>query len=173
MRSLVLSLYDGEDFCGADRSIYISSLTLTLSIHFLWQEISHSVSCMHLHSIHYYELNYKFIHEYVSSFLALKKVDYFFKTVPSLSVALDCFLSCLLCCTFTISELLFNLPTLLYLHYLWVVAWAPFSVVPSLSVGCYLSSLLCCTFTICGLMCLSSLLCFWAVLLRNVSLSML
>ena len=73
----------------------------------------------------------------------------------------------LLKCTFTICELLFELPTQVYLHYLWVVFWAltllflhylcvvafaPYSVVPSLSVGCCMSSLLSCSFNICGLL---------------------
>ena len=39
--------------------------------------------------------------------------------VPSLYVS--CCLSSLLCCSFTICELFFELPTQLYLYYLWVV----------------------------------------------------
>ena len=62
------------------------------------------------------------------------------------------FFELLLCCSFTICVLLLLLPTLLYLHYLLVVVWVPYSVVLSISVGCCLMSLLCCSFTICELL---------------------
>ena len=57
-------------------------------------------------------------------------------------------LSYLFCYSFTFCLVLFEFPTLLFLYYLWVDVWAPYSVVPSLSVGCCLMSLLCC----CGLL---------------------
>ena len=162
VHNFVLCLYDGEDFCRADQSFYISTSTLTLSIFLLWQEISRSVTT---------DSSYQCMQLQVHSLLWI---------INSFMVTLCCHSSLILLATYLQVFLLylwdvvwspfslFEIPTLLFLYCLWVVDWAPYSVVPLLSVGCLiwaiyfvipslsvwccLSSLLCCSFTICGLM---------------------
>ena len=90
---------------------------------------------MHATTSPFIAMNYKFIHgnsllSFISDF-----VGYLSTSVPPLSVG----------CPFS----LFEIPTLLFLYCLWVVDWAPYSVVPLLSVGCCLSYLFCYSFTFC------------------------
>ena len=183
VHNFVLCLYDGEDFCRADQSFYISTSTLTLSIYLLWQEISRSVTtdssyqCMQLqvHSLlwiinsftvtlccHHQWFCWLLIYKCSSSICGL------LFEVPS-----RCLRS-LLFCSFTVCELLIELPTQLYLYYLLVVVWAIYFVIPSLSVWCCLSSLLLsvgwclssllsCSFTFCGLLFDVPTLLLWVV----------
>ena len=123
VHNFVLCLYDGEDFCRADQSFYISTSTLTLSIYLLWQEISRSVAT---------DSSYQCMQLQVHSLLWI---------INSFMVTLCCHSSVILLATYL----------QVFLLYLWVVVWSSNSVVPSLYVSCCLSSLLCCSFTICEL----------------------
>ena len=143
VHNFVLCLYDGEDFCRADQSFYISTSTLTLSIYLLWQEISRSVTT---------DSSYQCMQLQVHSLLWI---------INSFMVTLCCHSSLILLATYLQVFLLylwdvvwspfslFEIPTLLFLYCLWVVDWAPYSVVPLLSVGCCLSYLFCYSFTFC------------------------